>query len=64
MFDFPLEWCPIRNNWVALDETFAECAHPYGCRPDRCGLAALRKGWQSAARATAAASRESGLEVS
>lgn len=39
MFDSPLEWCIECKVWVAIDQTFTECARARACGLDRCPLA-------------------------
>lgn len=41
MFESPLEWCSVCKEWVALDQSFIECARIHGCRIGNCPLAAL-----------------------
>lgn len=41
MFDSPLEWCPVRKLWAALDEERAECVRRNQCRVVNCPLARL-----------------------
>ena len=43
MFDSPLGWCARCNAWVALDQTFAQCAQEHNCTPRQCPLAPLLK---------------------
>ena len=43
MYDSPLEWCNRCRVWVAIDQTFAECAHERNCTVDECPLAQLLK---------------------
>jgi hypothetical protein len=39
VFESPLDWCPLCREWIALDQTFAECAQRYGCKAETCPLA-------------------------
>lgn len=41
MFDSPLEWCSVCQEWVALDQTFDERTGRCSCDADACPLAAL-----------------------
>lgn len=41
MFDSPLHWCPLRKDWVALDEGLAECRRRHDCRAATCPLEPL-----------------------
>ena len=43
MFDSPLEWCPRCKTWVALDQTFAQCAQEHNCTRAECPLAQFLK---------------------
>jgi len=38
MFDSPLEWCSYHRIWVAIDQTFAECARERNCTVEQCPL--------------------------
>jgi hypothetical protein len=41
MFDSPIDWCRVCKDWVALDQTPAECARGHNCADRQCPLAAL-----------------------
>lgn len=43
MFDSPLEWCGRCKVWVAIDQTFVECAYERNCAVEQCPLAQLLK---------------------
>jgi hypothetical protein len=43
MFYSPLEWCPRCKLWVALDQTFAQCAQEHNCSREQCPLVLFLK---------------------
>ena len=38
MHAFPLHFCPVRKQYVELDQTRPECAAEHGCALDKCCL--------------------------
>jgi hypothetical protein len=43
MFDSPIEWCSRYKVWVAIDQTFAECARERNCTLEQCPLVKFLK---------------------
>jgi hypothetical protein len=43
VFDSPLEWCGHCSAWVAVDQTFVECARDHNCTIEQCPLAQFLK---------------------
>jgi len=41
MFGSPTSFCPICNDWIALDQSFEECAQNHRCRGSGCPLREL-----------------------
>lgn len=38
MHAFPLHFCPVRKQYIELDQTRLECATEHGCAVDKCCL--------------------------
>ncbi len=38
MFNSPMQWCPVRTEWVPLDEGVVACAQAHDCKAARCPL--------------------------
>lgn len=38
MHAFPLHFCPVRKQYIELDQTRLECATEHGCAVDQCCL--------------------------
>lgn len=36
MHAFPLHFCPVRKQYIELDQTRLECATEHGCALDKC----------------------------
>lgn len=40
MYDSPLDYCPLCKQWIALDQTLADCTRRNGGEASTCPMAA------------------------